>query len=113
MNKYIPNKRKPFGRVGIDLDGTLAELIWPKEGIGKVNKSFLPVVEYYKKKKIPMEIFTANSDKKREAIGNWLKDNGFSRWIKRVQCGKPGFDVMWDDRAANPYCSECRERELK
>lgn len=84
----------------VDLDGTLAEDIWPEDGIGQpidpaVDFCFRIKADGYK-----IAIWTSRPWADYEAIERWLDDHQIP-WNKIV-CGKLLAKVYVDDRAIKP-----------
>lgn len=96
MNKYTISQ-KDLIWVGCDLDATIAERIWPKEGIGKPIKGAVDSLWEIKKKGFKIIIFTARDWSDYVNVKNWLKDNNFP--FDMIICGKPLLRVMIDDKA--------------
>lgn len=81
----------------IDLDGTLAQGVWPDRHIGQpIQKNI------YKLNMIPVEnraIYTARPWSDYEAIKEWVEHHQLQ--IGRIVCGKFLAKVYIDDRAFN------------
>lgn len=91
---YLPSKRLKW--IGVDLDGTLAESIWPDDGIGPIIPGAKEAMDDLVKKGYKIFIYTARYWGEYEAIEQWCKDNGIQ--IKGIICGKPLFRWIIDDR---------------
>lgn len=87
-------------RIGVDLDGTLAESIWPKPGIGK---PIMKTVEWCRKMSAEgykIIIYTSRADHEYKDIAKWCKTYGVPFvWI---YTGKPLLKFYVDDRALRP-----------
>jgi hydroxymethylpyrimidine pyrophosphatase-like HAD family hydrolase len=101
--KHNPNdfqgglsKDDPLLRLGIDLDGTLAESIWPQPGIGK---PIWKVVKWARKMAADgykIIIFTARADAEFKDIAKWCRTYGVPFvWI---YTGKPLMKYYLDDK---------------
>jgi predicted HAD superfamily phosphohydrolase YqeG len=83
-------------RIGVDLDNTLAESIWPQLGIGKpipktVNWVRRKAAEGYK-----IIIFTSRADGEYKDIAKWCRHYGVPfEWI---YTGKPLMKYYLDDK---------------
>ena len=109
MNKYTEKiKEEKLIRLFFDLDDTLAEQIWPEEGIGQPIKENVELVRKLHKKGYRIWVYTTRPDYDFINIENWAKDNDIP--IGGILCGKPLGKVFVDDRAVNPFCKECVKR---
>ena len=72
---------------GIDLDGTLAESIWPLEGIGKILPGAKEALDKIVKDGGKIAIYTSRPWGDHENIERWCKDNKLP--VKIILCGKP------------------------
>lgn len=95
--KYLPTiKDDELLWVGVDLDKTLAEGIWPKEGIGKPIKGAREFLNKLVEKGFKITIFTSRPWSHHKCIEDWCSDNGMP--VRRIICGKPLFRCTIDDR---------------
>jgi hypothetical protein len=98
---YYLKPRDTLQWYGIDLDNTLAEPIWPEEGIGD------PIWENVEKMKkvhaagFKIMIHTSRYWGDYEMIKGWLTQWGLSKYVKEIQCGKPLYAKYVDDKAIN------------
>lgn len=98
MSFYIP-PRDELSWVGIDLDNTLAEPIWPELGIGdpiwdNVDKMVKVYDAGYK-----IVIHTSRYHGDYELIEEWLKHYDLKRMVKEIQCGKQLYAAYVDDKS--------------
>lgn len=84
----------------IDLDGTLAEDIWPEDGIGHPIPEAVKYCNQVISDGGKIAIWTARPWVDYEAIERWLNDHGIP-WHKIV-CGKLLAKVYVDDKAIKP-----------
>ena len=88
--------------VCIDLDGTLAEGVWPRPGVGKPLPDAEDMLRYYFKRGWAIVIHTARPWSHEETIWKWLRTNKFDQYVYNVVCGKPIAALYIDDRSWNP-----------
>lgn len=88
--------------VCVDLDGTLAEAVWPDSSVGKPLPRAKTMLKHYYTKGWAVIIFTARPWSHRQRVWDWLEANGLSQYVYDVQCGKPAAALYIDDRAWNP-----------
>lgn len=86
--------------VGFDLDGTLSEHIWPKEGIGEPLSDGVLAARHYKRAGYRIVIYTARPWWDHQNITEWLERHGIP--YDQVVCGKLAVGLMVDDRAWRP-----------
>ena len=113
MSAYYKPPRDTLKWIGVDLDGTLAEQIWPEEGIGdpideNVDKMLVLVDQGYK-----IMIHTSRSWADYEMIRGWLIINGLEKVVKEIQCGKPLYAAYVDDKAIHEGADTWDPRQLK
>jgi hypothetical protein len=98
LNFHIPTRtNSQLKWYGIDLDGTIAESIWPQEGIGDpINLDKLQAVADAGFRPV---IFTARPWSDYEAIEQWLQK--YELPITKIICGKPLFHKFVDDKGIN------------
>ena len=87
--------------VCIDLDGTLAESVWPVPGIGKLMSGAEDMLKFYFHKHA-ITIYTARPWSHEAAIWAWLKKNKLDHMVYSVVCGKPIACLYIDDKSWNP-----------
>lgn len=95
-NKYTISQKELIW-AGIDLDKTVAERIWPKEGIGAPIKGAHDALWEIKRMGYRVVIFTARGWDDYINIKTWLKDNNMP--FNMIICGKPLLAFMVDDKA--------------
>ena len=96
-NHYLDNiSNERLKWIGIDLDGTLAEFIWPDRGIGPIKPGAKEAVDKLIDAGYKIVIFTARQWSFYESIEKWCHDNGLR--VKGIICGKPLFRWFIDDR---------------
>ncbi len=82
--------------VGIDLDKTLAEGIWPELGIGEPMEGAREALEELHSLGLKAIIYTARPWSDYENIERWLNDHKMP--FSRIVCGKALLLAMIDDR---------------
>lgn len=82
--------------IGVDLDGTLAEFIWPDRGIGPIKPGAKEAMERLVDNGFKVVIYTARQWSHYEAIEKWCKDNELP--VRKILCGKPLFRWVIDDK---------------
>ena len=82
--------------IGVDLDGTLAEFIWPDPGIGPIKLGAKEAMQKLIDNGFKVIVYTARPWSHYEAIEKWCIDNGLV--VRRILCGKPLFRWMIDDK---------------
>jgi len=86
--------------VAVDLDGTLAEAIYPQVGIGKPIQSAVNYCRDVTEKGYRVVIHTARSWEDYEGIERWLNDHDIP--FKAIVCGKLLALRYVDDRGEYP-----------
>lgn len=81
--------------VGVDLDGTLSEFIWPDRGIGKIKPGAKECLDKLVERGYKIIVYTARQWSHYESIEKWCLDNGLT--VRRILCGKPLFRHIIDD----------------
>ena len=87
--------------VAIDLDGTLAEAVYPDSGIGQPIQKMVDAAIEYRARGHELAIYTSRPEDHRARIEQWLADNGLAGLFYRVVCGKFSYALLVDDRAVN------------
>lgn len=104
MSKYDPtkyvSKLENLKWVGVDLDGTIAEFIYPLHGIGAPIQEGLDYCEQLTENGFRVVIHTSRSWEDYEAIERWLRDHNVK--YKAIVCGKLLAKEYLDDRARFP-----------
>lgn len=96
-NKYtktITNEKLKW--FSCDLDGTLAESIWPEEGIGAPILGAKEAMIELAKQGFKLMVYTSRHWDDYQNIEDWLNDNGIP--FKRIVCGKPLVRFHIDDK---------------
>lgn len=97
-SKY--GKEQPTSRelkwVGVDLDGTLADSVWPQPGIGEPIIKTVELCQQFSEQGYKIIIHTARPWGDYRNIERWLKDHGIK--FKEIQCGKPLYAHYLDDK---------------
>lgn len=93
-NNFGPSDR--LNHIGVDLDGTLAESIWPEPGIGKPIKKTVNLVKDLHLKGYKIMIFTARSSAEYKDIKMWLTD--YEIPFVQIITGKPLMAAYIDDK---------------
>lgn len=97
-NRYIAARKTiNLKWIGIDLDGVIAESIWPKQGIGELIKGTKETMDELVGMGYKIIIFTARPSNDYEAIERYCKDHHLP--VKEIVCGKMLLRVMVDDKA--------------
>ncbi len=99
-NKYISRdllQNNDLKRVGIDLDGTLARKVYPKDGIGEPMPGAKEAMEELQRRGYKIIIFSARPDADEIAIELWLNDHAIP--FNKIKLGKPLFRLLIDDSA--------------
>lgn len=101
MDKYaesislgIPNDKLKW--IGVDLDGTLAQFIWPKPGIGEPMPGAVEAMQKIHESGDKIIIYTSRSWGEYCAIEDWCNDHKIP--FSRISCGKPLFKYVIDDK---------------
>lgn len=82
--------------VGLDLDGTLAESVWPARGIGRpIRLAVVKVKELIAKGYKPV-LYSARPWSDYEMVEAWLAEHDIP--ITRILLGKPLFAAFVDDK---------------
>lgn len=82
--------------LGIDLDKTLAEGIWPEAGIGEPMEGAKQAMDELHRLGLKAIIYTARPWSDYENIERWLNDHEMP--FSRIVCGKALLLAMIDDR---------------
>lgn len=100
QDRYIADKVLTTLRfVGIDFDDTIAQKIWPEEGIGEPMPGVHEALKEIRSMGYHIYIHTARPYSDIKPIKNWLKDHDLNHLIDGIICGKPLFKLMIDDSA--------------
>lgn len=116
MNSRKSKYRSDLIRIGVDLDGTLAEPVWtpenPVDDIGDPIWENVEKVRALHEKGYKIYIHTSRPDYQVELVEGWLDKHGIP-W-RHVDCGKKLFRAYIDDRAipANAESWEPEEHGL-
>jgi hypothetical protein len=87
-------------RVGVDLDNTLAENVWPEsDGIGQPIAVNVAKLREMVEAGLHPWIYTSRPDGHYKRIEEWLKDHDIPFY--GIRTGKPMFKYYIDDRAIN------------
>lgn len=100
MSFYLP-PRDELKWVGIDLDNTIAESIWPEPGIGDPKWDNIEKMIQVYEAGYKIMIHTSRYWGDYEMIRAWLKEHNLSHMVKEIQCGKPLYHRYVDDKAIN------------
>lgn len=96
-NKYdIKVSDNELSWLGIDLDKTIAQGVWPSAGIGKFDESWRKAITQAHKKGYKIVIYTARASGDYKAIKEWCRDNKIP--FDQIITGKPLFKMTFDDR---------------
>lgn len=124
MKEYYDPSKYASRQVGknrfpvlIDLDGTLAKSVWPKDGIGEPLEGAKEAVQQLKEHGKQIVVYTARASYEARAIWRWLIDNGIR--VDNVATGKESGHFYIGDEAIGhrgdwgETMREARERFLK
>lgn len=101
-DKYISNLGSVLKWKYIDLDGTIAESVWPEsKGIGKPIPAQILKCEELVRAGKKLFVWTSRPWTDFEAIDRWLEDHGIRHMFKGIICGKPLAEHYIDDRNKN------------
>lgn len=89
-----------FRTVVIDLDGVLAENVWPDRGIGQPIQRGVEMLRYYASRGFYIVVWTARGSKDSRKIWAWFTDLQLP--VDKLVCGKPSAAIYIDDRAYRP-----------
>ena len=92
----VPDREKLIW-AAVDLDGTLAESVWPEVGVGPPIKSGVVKVRELHRQGWKIIVHTSRSYEAYELIEAWLWANKVP--FSRIVCGKVLAAVYIDDRA--------------
>lgn len=93
---YHNNLGDELSRIGVDLDGTLAETVWPKPGIGKPIEKTVNWVRDKAAEGYKIIIYTSRADNEYKDIAKWCRAYGVPfEWI---YTGKPLLKYYLDDK---------------
>ena len=96
-----PEPEEGLQWVMVDLDGTLAEGVWPNDHIGAPLPHAEEMLEHYYYD-YRIAIYTARGWNDLHKIEAWLKETRLGDWVDAVICGKPVAGLYIDDRSWNP-----------
>jgi len=100
---YIP-PRDDLLWIGVDLDGTLAESVYPEEGIGKPIKVNWVKLHEAVRKGYKIIIHSSRPWSDYEMVEAWLKLHRVP--YREIQLGKPLYAAYIDDRNILPGASQ-------
>lgn len=100
-NKYAGNLKDELKWIAYDLDGHLAEYIYPKPGIGRPIPEALVDIDQWVEKGYKIVIHTARGWEDYINIEMWLNDHHIP--FKAIICGKVLAHAYSDDKAIKPY----------
>ena len=95
-----PQVPEGYEWVGIDLDGTLSEHIFPVDGIGEALPEGVAAAKHYHSEGYRVVIYTARAWWDHSRIQAWLEHHGVP--FDQIVCGKLAVGLMIDDRAWRP-----------
>jgi hypothetical protein len=95
-----PDESK-YGTVVFDLDGILAEKVWPQRyTIGAPLSEGVRMLRYYADKGYSITIWTSRPWEDEDSIWQWVRQNSLP--VDRVVCEKPVAALYIDDKAYKP-----------
>jgi hypothetical protein len=97
----FPRPPDGYDWVCIDLDGTLAERVWPEVFIGDPLPQAHSLIEYYQEAGHKVMIYTARSWQDYRLIEGWFEEWGLPK-PDAIVCGKPVAALYIDDRGWCP-----------
>lgn len=95
-----PQGYKP--EVMFDLDGTLAQSVWPLSTIGEPIQETVALLRGFVREGHPCSIWTSRPEDHKSDIWDWLYYTGLKDLIYRVVCDKPIYALNVDDRSWCP-----------
>lgn len=95
-----PSVSEGYKWVGVDLDGTLCERIWPAKGIGEPIADGVLLVRHYQREGYRVVLYTSRPWSDAPDIQDWLEKHDIP--ISQVVCGKLLVGLMVDDLAWRP-----------
>lgn len=100
MSYPAPGRSVPA--VCFDLDGTLAEDVWPEPHIGDPITDGVEALRHYFDEGYAIYIYTARPKSHEPLIVKWLEHVGIASLVYDIRCEKPIADMYVDDRAWHP-----------
>lgn len=107
MSYNIPQRDRLIW-AAVDLDGTLAESVWPDPGIGDPIKVNVVKVRELVRAGYKIVVHTARGWEDYELIESWLNHHDIP--FSRIVCGKVLAAVYIDDRGRHADDSDWRPR---
>lgn len=83
-----------------DLDGVLAESVWPSRDIGRPIPQGVEMLRHYASKGFSVTIWTARPGRDIEKIWEWVMS--LSLPVEKIVCDKPQAALYVDDKAYRP-----------
>jgi len=83
----------------VDLDGTLAESVWPSPAVGPLDLDALRLVQHYYEEGCEVHILTARPESHFPRIWKWLEKHAIDHMIYTVTNRKPVARWYFDDRS--------------
>lgn len=103
-SEYPNPDRGQYGSIIFDLDGVLAEKVWPeRDRIGALIPEGAEMLRYYAAQGFSIIVWTARRKVDETMIWSWLLANGLP--VDRVVTEKPTGALYVDDRAFKPEWS--------
>lgn len=99
MAVIFPPHNPDLPVVAFDLDGTLAENLWPSPSIGQADDKAIEAVIHYFDQGCEVIVFTARPESHFKFIWRWLEDVGLDGYVYDVTNRKTRAGLMFDDRA--------------
>jgi hypothetical protein len=99
---YISNGVATIHQVTVDLDGTIAQGVWPvRRQIGEPISEGVAILKHYAELGYSICIYTARPWGDAPLIWEWVYKHDLP--VDKVWCEKPPASLYIDDRAYNPW----------
>lgn len=95
---FPPVPKEHVNTVCVDLDGTLAEDVWPSAEIGEPIEKGIEMLKHYRSLGYAIVIYTARPKSHEQSIWGWLYEHELENYVYDVQTGKPLACLYIDDR---------------
>jgi hypothetical protein len=89
-------------RICIDLDGVLAESVWPRPEVGRLIPEGRALLRRYAAAGFEIIIFTSRPEDHKQKIWDFLLRYGMNDLVYEIRCNKPLAQLYIDDKAYRP-----------
>lgn len=89
-------------RICFDLDGVLAQGVWPEPRVGPPILEGVALLRRYAAAGFECIIFTSRPADHKQMIYNWLLEHGLEEYVYEVRTDKPLAALYVDDKAYRP-----------